>query len=141
MGVGLLIFDGSCGLCHKAVQFLSSIPTKTPLEYVPNHTELGRELLDHYSCTSQANDTVILIHPRGSVHVKSDAVLHALALIKPNNILVKVLLLLKNPVFDWVYDAVAQRRKRWFPTSKKGCPTQLKYGSIRSLKSEVNTNP
>jgi predicted DCC family thiol-disulfide oxidoreductase YuxK len=141
MGTGLLIFDGSCGLCHRAVRFLSSIPTKTPLEYVPNHTELGRELLVHYNCTSQANDTVILIHPRGSVYKKSDAVLHSLGLIKPNNILVKILLLLKNPVFDWIYDAVAHRRKKWFPTSKKGCPTQLKYGRIRSLKSEENANP
>ena len=137
----LLIFDGTCGLCHKAVRFLSSIPTKTPLSYVSSHSELGRDLLLARGWKTIADETVILIHPSGVVYHKSAAVLEALCLIKPKNHLFTGLRRLKNPLFDWLYDVVAQNRRKWFLPQKEDCFIELKYGRVLTQKSEWEINP
>lgn len=138
---GLLIFDGTCGLCHKAVRFLSSIPTKKPLNYVSSHSELGKDLLVPRGWDTTAEETVLLIHPSGIVYQKSAAVLEALCLIRPNNLLFKGLRYLKNPLFDWLYEAIARNRRKWFSPQKEDCLIQLKYGRVLTQKSEGIFNP
>jgi predicted DCC family thiol-disulfide oxidoreductase YuxK len=58
-------------------------------------------------------DALVLWTPAG-IRVRSDAVLGALEATGGLRVAYRLLRLLPRPLRDWLYDAVARRRTRWF---------------------------
>jgi len=44
----MLVFDGDCAFCHRAVQFILAHEHRTDLLFVPRNSALGRSLRERY---------------------------------------------------------------------------------------------
>ena len=48
MPAPMLVFDGDCGFCHRAVQFILAHERRTDLLFVPRSSALGLSLREQY---------------------------------------------------------------------------------------------
>ena len=63
-------------------------------------------------------DSVILVS-KNKIYTKSSAVLNILKLLKGGYQILYILILIPQPIRDWVYDYIATHRYQWFGKQKK----------------------
>ncbi len=104
----IVFFDGVCGLCNGAVDFLIARDKNLNLQFTPLQGATAQARLP-LSDTQNLNSIVVV---DGAVtYRKSAAVLHAIASLSPGwRLLAFVLNLLPRFFRDAVYDAVAGAR-------------------------------
>jgi predicted DCC family thiol-disulfide oxidoreductase YuxK len=116
---GLLLFDGECGLCDRAVRFLARCDRRRRLRFAPLQGDAGapwRELAR--PAPGAELEWLVLVegHDRGPaarVRLGAAAIARALVLAGgPSAIAGGVLALVPRPVADAAYRAVARRRHR-----------------------------
>ena len=73
----LLLFDGECGLCSAAVQFILKRDRRRRLRFAALQTELGREIMAAQGLDPSDLRTMVLRTELGEVLVRSDAALAA----------------------------------------------------------------
>lgn len=73
--VDLVLYDGTCGLCAKAVRFILRNERDHDLQFAPLQGETTAALRARYSEIPQSVDTVVYVHD-GTVHLRSKAFLH-----------------------------------------------------------------
>ena len=105
-GKSIILFDGECGLCARAVRFLGDRDSKGVFRFVPLRSDVARRLLEEYG-----PEMDVLIEG-GRALVKSDAILRALCLLGGPWRVAGMLFLVPRGLRDGVYDAVA-RNRRW----------------------------
>jgi predicted DCC family thiol-disulfide oxidoreductase YuxK len=119
----LLLFDGECALCHRAVRFFSSQDTHEVLRYAPLQGRLGRAILSRHDLLR--TDSMVLVEnpstPRERTFILSDAVLRTLTAIGGIWKLAGVASLAPKPVRDRVYSLLASRRYSWFGRVGNSC--------------------
>ena len=118
----VLLFDGSCGLCHRLVVFLARRDHARRLCFAPLDGGYSRELLAQLGIgTPGADEAVLVAWPEAEqarAYCGARAALTALTLLTPGwNALARCLLLLPVPLLNWGYRCVARRRYRWFGTA------------------------
>lgn len=114
-----VLFDGTCGLCDRAVRWLLARDRRGALRFATLEGEIAREVRQRHPELPRADETVVLVEsPRSEaerVRVRSDAALRAMALVgggwRP---VAGLLRLVPRPLRDLVYGFVARRRARWF---------------------------
>ncbi|MCW1953876.1 MAG: DUF393 domain-containing protein [Flavobacteriia bacterium] len=114
-----IIFDGSCGLCNRAVLFVAKKDIKDIFLLVSSQSQLGKTFLKKYQIEGLEKSTVILISTQGHIHSKSQAVIYILKSISKTSILGSLLNVIPNFIRDLCYDVIAENRS-WF-VSKKSC--------------------
>lgn len=110
----IILFDGVCNLCNRAVQFVIKRDKKDMFRFAPLQSEIGAQLIEQRGIDISRIDSIILIEPSIAFYVKSDA---ALEIGKSFGGIWKLL-----GIFDWIprvfrdgiYDLVARNRYRWF---------------------------
>jgi predicted DCC family thiol-disulfide oxidoreductase YuxK len=111
---GLVFFDGVCGLCDRTVQFLLDEDAGRTLQFAPLQGDTARQRPDLPSDLR----SLIFIANRGTanerIYFRSEAVLRVFDHIGGFWRVASWLRLIPRPWRDGVYDAVAQRRYRWF---------------------------
>jgi predicted DCC family thiol-disulfide oxidoreductase YuxK len=117
-----LYYDGTCGLCHRAVRFLlAEDPSGGGFRFAPLDSETFRGVSGHLP--RPLPDSLILETAEGAFLMRSAAVLHALArlggLWRP---LAAAGGLIPTPLRDAAYDAVARVRYRVFARPTEACP-------------------
>ena len=118
-----LYYDGTCGLCHRAVRFvLARDVDGSRFRFAPLH---GETFDAHVPPDRRANlpDSVIAQLEDGRLLVRSDAALHILERLGGVwRVIGTVGRAIPRPLRDWAYDGVARIRKRLFAAPKEACP-------------------
>lgn len=110
----ILIFDGSCGLCDKAVAFVLKRDTKAVFCFAPSQGETTHRILGDAGLAKEITDTTIVLFAHDTHYLRSDAVLEICRLLGfPWSLLVAGYLL-PRMIRDSIYDIVAKHRYRIF---------------------------
>ena len=118
-----LFYDGTCGLCHRAVRFvLARDPEGRLFRFAP----LGGATFLRETGGAGAHDlpdSFVVLTNEGRVLVRSDAVAHVLRSIGGIwRMLGAAGSVVPRPVRDFVYDRIAAVRKRLFRKPEEACP-------------------
>ncbi len=114
----ILIYDGNCGLCHFAVQFILKHERNELIRFTPFQSEFAKDLLAHFKLNEEANNTVIFIE-EGKAFIKSKAVVQLSKYLTPFYSLFYFLKYI--PFADFFYDMVAKNRYALFKKAKSSC--------------------
>ena len=115
----ILLYDGTCGLCNAAVQWVLRRDRAETMRFAPLESSLGRNALSRLP-NLDGVDSMVLPH-RGGAWIKSTA---AIEIARYVGGFWKVGLLgyfMPRALRDWIYDQVAKRRTAWFGRSET-CP-------------------
>lgn len=107
----LVIFDGTCGLCHGAVRFIVRRDPTERFVFLSRENELAQPWQTDASDPSA--DTLILVK-QGEVHTYSTAALEIARGLSGAWPLFYALIIVPRPIRDWMYRLVGRHRYRWF---------------------------
>ena len=116
-----VFYDGTCGLCHRAVQFLlARDPNGVRFRYAPLQGQTAAERLGSIddlpdSMVVQCADGSRLMRGRAAVHLGRE-------LGGFWWLLATTVGLLPTGFVNWLYDQIARRRYRWFGRETDHCP-------------------
>jgi predicted DCC family thiol-disulfide oxidoreductase YuxK len=116
----VVLFDGVCNLCNRAVDFILTHERDCgpKLRFAPLQSDVGRALLEGVSGAEAARasaepDTIVLVEG-GEASTYSTAALRIARHLRPPFGWAFVLLAVPRPIRDAVYRFVARRRYKWF---------------------------
>lgn len=109
----VIVFDGVCNLCNSWVRFLLPRDRSGVFQFAHCQSEYGGAVLDRLGEKRDDPSTVVLIDG-DKVHLRSTAVLRALAALGGYWRGMILLLIIPHPLRDMVYTFIARRRYRWF---------------------------
>ncbi len=110
----LVLFDGVCNLCNGAVRFIIKRDRHARFRFAALQSDAARMLLASIGVdASTLPDSVILVED-GAVFTRSAAALRIARRLRFPWPLTFGLIIVPRPLRDWLYDAVARRRYRWF---------------------------
>jgi predicted DCC family thiol-disulfide oxidoreductase YuxK len=113
----IVLFDGICNLCNKAVQFIISRDRKAKFRFASLQSEAGTLLSRQIGLPSGSNDSLVYIMDK-RFFIKSAAVLQILRRLGGGWRLLFGLIIIPWFLRDLLYDFVAQRRYRYFGKSE-----------------------
>ncbi len=123
--LGIIFYDGNCGLCHGCVRFVLAQEDKTkPQKF--QFSPLQAETFKKYSANQNLQtlpDSIVLYRQDGSLALRSEAVLEILKGLGGFwKILADIGRIFPRPLRDWLYDLVATYRRKIFSEPKQLCP-------------------
>lgn len=108
----IVFFDGVCGLCNKAVDYLVRRDRQHTLRYAPLQGETAKRLLPPLD-SDPARWSMLLIDGDG-VHDQSEAALRIARLLGGGMRVLSWARVLPRWLRDPIYRFIARRRYRWF---------------------------
>ncbi len=119
----IVLFDGPCHLCQFSVRFILKREKAAVLKFASLQSDFAKELLERYGLCEElveGEGSLVLIE-NGRGYLRSSAALRLASYLRfPWNLL-KVFLLLPEPLRDGLYRFVAARRYRWFGKDEGKC--------------------
>ena len=112
-GHPVVLFDGVCNLCNRAVDFVIGRDPERVFRFVSLQSGVGGELLARYEIDPNESDSVVLIE-EGRAYVESTAALRIVRRLGKLWPIIYGLILVPQPLRDAAYRAIASRRYRWF---------------------------
>ncbi len=109
----IVLFDGECTLCNRAVVFISKRDPSGFHKFAALQSSAGGGLLKKYNLP-QDNSTLVLVY-KGRAYCRSTAALHIARKLRWPWPLLFIALLVPTVVRDAVYRIIAQYRFEWFP--------------------------
>jgi len=118
----IVLYDGVCGLCNRAVQFLLQRDRHDRLRFAALQSDFAATLLKRHGVDHQELDTVYVVLNPGEANeallAKSDAALFFAKAIGGVWNLARLASIIPRPIRNWVYDLVARYRYRVFGKSE-----------------------
>lgn len=110
----LVLFDGDCNLCNKAVQFIIKRDQHSRFRFASLQSSFARDTLSRHGNSSGAliPNTFFLVDG-GKLYSRSTAALRVFSALK-NYGWMKVFYLVPTFIRDAVYRFIARNRFRWF---------------------------
>jgi predicted DCC family thiol-disulfide oxidoreductase YuxK len=116
----LLVYDGSCGFCSRAVQFILRHEQRDDLCFVPRDSPLGQSLRRQFHLEQVES---LLWIADGQAAIESNAVLRAAKYLGGFWALLSAMgSLVPSPLRDWGYRFVARNRRK-FASAQTICLT------------------
>ena len=112
-GHPLVLFDGVCGMCNRAVDFVLTRDRTAVFRFAALQSTAGQAALIRYGLSADYRDSMVLIVGERWYRYSS-ASLEILRWLGLPWALLWPLVLVPPPLRDLVYDFVASRRYRWF---------------------------
>jgi predicted DCC family thiol-disulfide oxidoreductase YuxK len=107
----MLVFDGDCAFCHRAVQFILAHECRSDLRFVPRDSALGLALREQYHL--QRVESLLWIEC-DQAYIEFDAVAHTAAYVGGSYARIAVAArLLPRPLLTFGYRTIAKLRKRF----------------------------
>ena len=128
-----LYYDGTCGLCHRAVRFVLAEDHAGAFQFSPLQ---GKSIQQRLSETQRASlpDSIVVVTADGRILTRSAAVMHVLARLGGMwRVLGALAGVLPRSVFDWQYDRIASVRLRIFRRPDDACPAIAEQWRSRFL--------
>ena len=110
----LILFDGVCNLCNRAVQYIIKRDKNDEFRYASLQSEIGQKLVAERQIDTSEVDSIILIDPGVAYYVKSDAAIEIAKAIGGYWTVFTVFQWVPTRLLNIVYDLVARYRYRWF---------------------------
>ncbi len=115
----LVFYDGNCGLCDRAVQFVFVEDKKQQFAFAPLQGETASQYLRKLPPEIRFTDSLILIEnyrsPYPRVYILAKGALRIAWLLGWPWMLIGWLSLFPGWMFDWIYRLIASHRRRFFP--------------------------
>ncbi|HDP54672.1 MAG TPA: DUF393 domain-containing protein [Bacteroidetes bacterium] len=109
----MLIYDGYCNLCSWLVRFAQRFDKKERIALQPSQNSDG--MFDVGIPEKVFKSTVVFVSPQGKVYVKSRAALRILKTLGGIwSIAWFFLLLIPNPIRNFLYNFISRNRYKWF---------------------------
>ena len=106
----IVFYDGHCGLCNSAVQFLLRNDTSNHLLFAQLQGEMAKKMgLDQENIPDS-----LVFAKNNKIDFRSTAAIKALAACGGYRKLIFVLYIFPTFIRDWVYDYIAKNRYKWF---------------------------
>lgn len=109
----VVFYDGACGLCSRSVLFLLRNEKDDSLRFCALQSETARKFFLENNLTIQTFDTIV-IWDGTRFFFKSTAVLRLIPYLKPPYFWLKIAWIFPRFLRDFVYDVVANNRKKFF---------------------------
>jgi predicted DCC family thiol-disulfide oxidoreductase YuxK len=118
-----LFYDGHCGLCHRAVQFvIRHDPAGAAFRFAPLQGPTFEAAVPSAQRAALPDSMVVLTHD-GKLLLKSDAWLHIMYRLGGIwKAIGGICAIIPRPIRDWCYDFVASVRGRIFGRRDNLCP-------------------
>lgn len=107
----ILFFDGVCGLCNGAIDFVMKYDHKEIFLFSPLQSEYAQSRLP---TELTENLSTFVVISNGKILIKSDAVLEIFHLLGGRWSVFSILKVLPRFIRNGVYDFVARNRYAWF---------------------------
>jgi predicted DCC family thiol-disulfide oxidoreductase YuxK len=107
----IVIFDGSCGMCSRAVSFFLKRDKEHLLVFVSNLSDYGRSMLQRYGLEADTKNTIIVIDGDATL-VRSEAVLYIASQMCAPYRWISCARVIPRPVRDLIYRCIAAARYR-----------------------------
>ncbi len=117
----IVLFDGVCNLCHKAVQVILKNDKSNKFVFASLQSEIGIELLNERQINPETTDSIVLIKPGEAYFIKSDAALEIAKDLKGLYPVMSLCSVLPLKLRDLIYDFIAKNRYKLFG-KKEVCP-------------------
>jgi predicted DCC family thiol-disulfide oxidoreductase YuxK len=106
----LLVYDGDCGFCSRAVQFILRHERRHDLQFVPRDSEFGKELRRRFHL--EAVESMLWIDGDRAL-IESSAVLSSGKYVGGIwAVLSKLAMLVPSSLRNWAYRLIARNRRR-----------------------------
>lgn len=116
----VVLFDGTCAMCSRFVRFVLDHESSEVLLFVPNASEYGRSICEHYSLGDAPRATIVLIK-EGAVLTRSEAVLALASFLRPPYSWARYLRMIPRPIRDVGYNIIARYRHVVFGRATASC--------------------
>jgi len=124
----LLFYDGTCGLCDRAVQFVLKVDKKKQFVFAPLLGETASRYLKKLSPEIRFSDSLVLIQDYQSatptITLFAKGAFRIAWLLGWPWLLIGWLSFLPGVLFDWAYLLIARYRHRLFPEDRCTLPTK-----------------
>jgi predicted DCC family thiol-disulfide oxidoreductase YuxK len=118
----IVLYDGVCGLCNRAVQFLLKRDRRDRLQFASLQSDLAASVLSRHGMDHTSLDTVYAVlnyeKPNEALLAKGDAFLFFAGVIGGVWNVARVGTIIPSPVRNWLYDFVARHRYQVFGKSE-----------------------
>ena len=118
----IVLYDGVCGLCNRAVQFLLKRDRHDRLQFASLQSDLAARVLNRHGMNPKGLDTVYAVlnygEPNETLLAKGDAFLFFADLIGGIWSVARAGKIIPRPVRNWLYDFVARHRYQVFGKSE-----------------------
>lgn len=118
----IVLYDGVCGLCNRAVQFLLKRDRHDRLQFASLQSDLAARVLSRHGIDHQSLDTVCAVlnygEPNETLLAKGDAFLFFAGVIGGIWSVARVVKIVPRPVRNRLYDFVARHRYQVFGKSE-----------------------
>jgi predicted DCC family thiol-disulfide oxidoreductase YuxK len=108
----VILFDGVCNLCNRAVQFVIARDPAARFQFAPLQSAAAVRLLESVDA-GELPDSVVLLED-GRVWTRSTAALRVARRLRFPWPAAYLLIAIPRPLRDWVYNVVARNRYGWF---------------------------
>jgi predicted DCC family thiol-disulfide oxidoreductase YuxK len=112
--IPVIIYDGNCKLCQRAVQFLNYSDTGKGIKFLPSSHPTSEPLFAKYAISKDTADKTVIFIEKKKVYTKSSAIIKALqnrgGLWRISGIFLLIPSIIRNLIYDWI----ARRRNATF---------------------------
>lgn len=120
----LILYDGTCGMCHGVVQFLLKHDSKEIFIFAPLQGETAKLFLTGSDFLPPKADTIVLVEKyqdpqQHHLYAFGKGILRIYWLLGGCWSLIGWLAFIPSFLYDWVYRLVAKNRFRW--SQKRTC--------------------
>ena len=112
-GYPIVLFDGVCNLCDRAVNFVIDRDPELVFRFASLQSSVGERLLARFDLDPNETDSLVLIE-EGRAYVYSTAALRIARRLGKLWPIAYGLIVVPRPLRDAAYKAIAGRRYRWF---------------------------
>jgi predicted DCC family thiol-disulfide oxidoreductase YuxK len=118
----IVLYDGVCGLCNRAVQFLLKRDRLDRLQFASLQSNLAARVLARHGLDQKSLDTVYAVlnyeEANETLLAKGDAFLFFAEVIGGIWSVARVGRIIPRPVRNWLYDFIARHRYQVFGKSE-----------------------
>jgi predicted DCC family thiol-disulfide oxidoreductase YuxK len=110
----VILYDGECGLCDRLVQWVLHRDRSAHFHFAALQSDWGQAALRRHGLSTEAFDTMTLVDGE-KIYLRSTAALRVVREL-PYWRWAYAFIAVPRPIRDAVYNWVARRRKKWFPS-------------------------
>ena len=112
----IILFDGTCGMCNSAVNFILARDPGKRFRFAPLQSPVGQDLMTKHHLEPSELESMVLIDGEAA-YTKSTAVLRIVMELPEPWPLVGALVFVPAGLRDEAYNFIARHRRQWFKSA------------------------
>lgn len=113
----VVLYDGDCGLCNRAVQFILKFEQNTTLKFTSLQSPFSKKVISDFNLKNDFEESILFFQD-GKLYSKSEAVLRIIPFLKWYFYPLLIFRIAPNSIRDFIYDLIAKNRNRYFQECK-----------------------